>query len=167
MARTRLAIICQRCGRSVLRRRDKSYRQKFCSRFCAGRQRQSQALSIFVAPTRENIAWAAGIFEGEGSFAHSGLRRIRATVSQKDEWILLRLQQFFGGAIALVHRNDGKPNYFTWTVTGSSARWFIASIESWLSPRRRAQLEKHTGVPPVSDSRATQVVVTTSGSVPR
>tara|TARA_R110002050_G_scaffold87307_1_gene184992 strand:+ start:354 stop:671 length:318 start_codon:yes stop_codon:yes gene_type:complete len=47
-----------------------------------------------------NIAWATGLFEGEGSiFLHPTCASVCLSMTQTDVDILYRLQQLFGGSI--------------------------------------------------------------------
>lgn len=90
-----------------------------------------------------DIAWAAGIFEGEGSIVrtkngpNSTIERI--IVPQKDTWILHKLHSLFGGSV------DGpypsRP-ISMWRLNGARARGFAQTVFSFLSPRRRAQVRK-------------------------
>ena len=80
--------------------------------------------------TVTQIAWAAGIYEGEGTF--SGGRSVR--VVQKDSWLIYRIAKLFGGTVST------ERGYYTWTVTGERARGFLLTIFSFLSPRRRKQI---------------------------
>lgn len=91
------------------------------------------------------IAWAAGIYEGEGSCGPNATSRARihAEVVQKDRWILERLRELFGGSI-VTHdgeRNGKRFEGFAWLATGKRARGFLMTIYSFLSPRRRAQVK--------------------------
>lgn len=93
--------------------------------------------------TTLDIAWAAGIFEGEGSVqAHwqksKGYRPPAfpaVTVDQKDWWLVLRLQKLFGGVTA--QYGDGR--YYRWTLRGPNALGFMLTIYQFLSPRRQEQ----------------------------
>lgn len=84
-------------------------------------------------PTEVDIAWAAGIYEGEGCTVFTGTG-VATSVTQRDTWLLYRLQELFGGSIAQYR------GYGTWRVCGDSMRAFITAIEPFLSPRRRSQI---------------------------
>ena len=92
-------------------------------------------------PTAQDIAWAAGLFEGEGYCylpQHRQDRRYypaRAQVTQKDTWLLHRFLALFGGSI-------GKGNNGTsvWYCYGARANGFLMTIYKFLSPRRQAQV---------------------------
>lgn len=99
-------------------------------------------------PSLLDLAWAAGIWEGEGSICASKTGRFSFStrVIQKDKWILLRLQELFGGSIG-VHSRSSDCHHLC--VSGTRARGFIYTIFTFLSPRRRAQvrtvLDTHHG----------------------
>lgn len=88
-------------------------------------------------PTVADIAWAAGIFEGEGSVASVG--GARAYVGQKDRWILERLRDLFGGTISLARNQKYAAEYWSWHISGTRARGFLMTIFGFLSPRRKEQ----------------------------
>lgn len=94
-----------------------------------------------LSPTTPQIAWAAGIFEGEGSVGAWGggsRRTLNVKVVQKDPWLLFKFQDLFGGAVKLV---GSRGNIFYWYVSGSRARGVALTFYSYLSPRRRAQIQ--------------------------
>lgn len=98
--------------------------------------------------TGMELAWSAGIWEGEGSCwpnARTQFRRGRSmtlhtSVSQHDpeRWVLERLRDLFGGAIDRDDADD--PDSYRWRVTGARGRGFLMTIYAFLSPRRRAQV---------------------------
>jgi len=84
------------------------------------------------------IAWAAGVYEGEGNFTGDVAR-----VVQKDKWLPDELQRVFGGKVKpYIRKKDGK-RYWHWTLSGQNARGFILTIFTFLSPRRKAQILKY------------------------
>ena len=88
------------------------------------------------SPTTHDIAWAAGIYEGEGTTkANAGTQMV--CVVQKDPWILYRFQEFFGGTVK--HRPRHKYPVYEWKINGTRARGFLYTIFTHLSPRRREQ----------------------------
>jgi hypothetical protein len=94
--------------------------------------------SAAETPSALDIAWAAGIFEGEG---YTGLTNECSVVviSQKDPWLLLKLQRQFGGNVQ--NPNNGSTCY-RWGIYGARARGFLMTIFTYLSPRRRIQARK-------------------------
>ena len=98
-------------------------------------------------PTALEIAWAAGIYEGEGSCIGGGWkgRGFHADISQKDPELLYRLRDMFGGSINLY--NVGNERRFTcyhWKVCGDRARLFFALIYPYLTERRKRQIQSTT-----------------------
>lgn len=101
-------------------------------------------------PTVRDIAWAAGLFEGEGHCRRTGYTAI-ATIAQNDQWVLWRMRALFGGSVFQRHENyekrDGtKTNTSSWNATGTRARGFLMTIYVFLSPRRQAQVRVALGV---------------------
>jgi hypothetical protein len=127
-AHARMYHICKGCRRATNTnspRRTYSKRPAVCPR---------------QTPTLLELAWAAGIYEGEGSIDFNG-RSLRVTVTQKDRWILDRLQLLFGGSVSVDRRiYAGRLNeVHRWAIRGARGMGFILTVFSWLSPRRRQQ----------------------------
>lgn len=103
-------------------------------------------------PTLRDIAWAAGIYEGEGTAAKNGKSSTSVSVKQKDDWILRRFQKLFGGRVCertYVRRGYGKDKTgtnSTWVISGARARGFLMTIYTFLSPRRKAQAKRALGI---------------------
>ncbi len=96
-------------------------------------------------PALTDIAWAAGIVEGEGCVTKQKYG-VGVRVSQKEPWILYRLQALFGGSIGKQKQHHS--NTFsagsvlgTWNLQGPRARGLLMTIYKWLSPHRRAQVQ--------------------------
>ena len=120
------------------------------------KQQATEANPEGTAPGREELAWAAGLFEGEGCFASWRKQRkgrpegqyhrmARASITMADEDILQAFQRIIRvGAIYLTKRADPKrihhKQLWTWT-TGSlqGVQHTAASLWAWLGPRRRLQ----------------------------
>jgi len=103
--------------------------------------------------TIRDIAWAAGIFEGEGcSSRATGCDSQFAGVTQKDPWLVHRLHAIFGGSVRKTFRKeawrgDGKPSeYWHWSLSGARCRGFLMTIYSFLSPRRQEQAKWTLGL---------------------
>lgn len=94
-------------------------------------------------PTTQAIAWAAGIYEGEGSCALRKRKNPGApqvSVAQKDPWLIDRLQSLFGGAVAHYDSKKHNARYYYWRASGFRARGFLLTIYKFLSPRRQQQI---------------------------
>lgn len=105
-------------------------------------------LNPLTAPTRHptplDIAWAAGIYEGEG-YCKFKARTQHCRVCQNDRWILDRLRDLFGGAVSCrTAKSLGNPNIhnpsYDWMLCGIRARGFLQTVFVLLSPRRKAQV---------------------------
>lgn len=107
-------------------------------------KKDRSGLDPVLTPTCRDIAWAAGVFEGEGSCVASGTNRtsFTADVSQKDPELLYRLRDLFGGSVKLY--NVGNERRFLchmWRICGDKARVFIGAVYPYLTARRKAQIE--------------------------
>lgn len=150
---------CEYCGKTFLvggfGRPGKD--QRFCSISCSNktlwRSRQFQprhttgwrkmTLDAVLHPTTWDLAWAAGIFEGEG-YAVNNSHSTYVTVSQKDRWLPDRLTQLFGGSVRITKVPYPKTpskigTYFIWGISGVRARGFLMTIYQFLSPRKKMQ----------------------------
>src|SRR6202789_4405246 len=96
-------------------------------------------LDATKVPNEIDIAWAAGIYEGEGTCRLCGgkKRSYMVTVVQKDPELLYRLRDWFGGKVrtALDASKAG-----TWDCCGDRASIFTALIYKFMTARRRAQI---------------------------
>ena len=90
------------------------------------------------APTTRDIAWAAGIYEGEGSCVRHDMSAC-ATIGQKDIWLLERMRALFGGSIT---KPVSSRVCHDWRVFGARAVGFLLTIYALLSPRRQAQIRR-------------------------
>ena len=89
-------------------------------------------------PTPIDIAWAAGIYEGEGTCRVRRSEAIELSVTQKDPEILYRLRDWFGGKVC---DNGAHNGVHIWCVYGNHARIFLTLCYPRLSARRRAQAD--------------------------
>jgi len=101
-----------------------------------------------LAPTKTpsaiEIAWAAGIWEGEGHCRNQRNRSIDVTVVQKDPEILQRLRDWFGGNVRFASCKSVpfERQVYQWEICGDRARLFLAQIYFLLSARRRTQVDE-------------------------
>lgn len=97
-------------------------------------------LDATKVPSTIDIAWSAGIYEGEGSCRLCGKtkRGFMVSVAQKDPELLYRLRDWFGGSI-----QDQNPKHecFVWNACGDRARIFIALIYDVMTVRRKGQID--------------------------
>lgn len=95
-------------------------------------------LRATVSPTTLDIAWAAGIFEGEGNCRATHTSRgfsCEVSAQQKFPWILHKMRDFFGGRVTLMKNRS----IYTWAIAGVNARGFLMTVYTFLSPVRRLQ----------------------------
>lgn len=101
-------------------------------------------LNATAVPSMEDIAWSAGVYEGEGTARLCGSnsktgkikRGLAVSVPQKDPEILYRMRDWFGGSVC-----TGKHVCTTWNICGDRARIFLALIYKFMSARRREQID--------------------------
>lgn len=104
-------------------------------------------LAPTLHPTNMDIAWAAGVYEGEGTCSASSTRRSTwVMVSQKDAWLCPKLRDLFGGRIRIYKAYCNGPGseyreYHRWDLCGPRALGFLQTIYSFLSPRRQGQIK--------------------------
>jgi hypothetical protein len=113
--------------------------------------RRTAGLHATEHPTALDIAWAAGIFEGEGSCYRSpNSSTARCRVAQNDRWLLDRLRAMFGGSVQVLAQVGSGLNRKAvahgWHISGERARGFLMTIYVFLSPRRKEQVRRALGL---------------------
>jgi len=109
-----------------------------------------KAIKSSTTPTVLDIAWAAGVYEGEGyvNISKAGnklkkdgseYKRIQVSVVQKEPWLIDRLLQLFGGHKYL-RIQEAQPLY-SWICSGSRASGFLMTIYKFLSPWKQIQAD--------------------------
>lgn len=97
-----------------------------------------------------DIAWAAGIVEGEGCIRLNkcdvkdsrsgklikGRVSLQVTVAMKDAAVIDRLYELWGG-----YRATNKIGMHIWALGSNSALWFLLAIQKFVIGAKRAQLE--------------------------
>lgn len=112
--------------------------------------------------TREDLAWAAGLFEGEGYITygqqHSDSVRLRLGLNITDEDVIRQFHKIVGvGTLSGPHVRPGSHHKPIWTWYASSfeaAQALIAAFYPWLHSRRRAKALETLKA--VADSRASR-----------
>lgn len=110
-------------------------------------KRDRKGLDAIKFPTAIDVAWAAGIYEGEGSCvttnATAASKSFNVCVAQKDPEMLFRMRDLFGGTISNYERTfNGKVCPIShWKICGDRARTFIAVVYPFLTARRKEQIE--------------------------
>lgn len=120
-------------------KRNKKNNQKhiYCSQQCNRAKlgiEQKGTPKAKVTPCLMDIAWAAGIYEGEGAANKYG----GVSVGQNEQWILKKLKRLFGGKI-YQYKNY---KHSSWYIGGARGRGFLLTIYKFLSPRRKKQIRK-------------------------
>jgi hypothetical protein len=109
------------------------------------RGRSDPRLAPTEHPNSLDIAWAAGIFEGEGSCC---LQRYGFFIAlfQKERWLLDRLRALFGGSVNDGYQGAGSFNagepIAHWQLSGARARGFVMTIYKFLSPHRKERIRE-------------------------
>jgi hypothetical protein len=103
-------------------------------------------------PTREEeIAWAAGIFEGEGCVTEVE-GRFTLKVNNTDEWVILRFAEIVRlGSTYGPYRNSEKDGhrrkpFWVWTAAAENAMDVMQMLAPWLSERRLERARELTGI---------------------
>lgn len=148
---------CPDCGSKVPVRSNRSsycpecysnrYGRTECPR-CGGKMRRISQLCATCAnrsPVKPRkmsaaeIAWVAGIIEGEGSFAQS---RPRIAVSMTDRDIIERLHRVTGIGHVIYDRpgqmSHHKPHSIWYVQRGEHALHLVSLIRPWLGIRRKS-----------------------------
>ena len=104
------------------------------------------AVSGMTDPPKVEIAWAAGLFEGEGStvLSPSG---VRLQVKMTDQDVLEHLLHVLGGVLNGPYQYNvpGKPPrkpFWFWSLTGPSVPSVCRLLEPYLGKRRRERMER-------------------------
>lgn len=96
------------------------------------------------SPKIQDIVWAAGFLEGEGSF-HSVKRDypgcVQVSAVQVNRQPLERLLAMFGGTIRTVKRRRAQWNQASvWVATGSRGRGIALTLYPLMSDKRKEQI---------------------------
>jgi hypothetical protein len=107
----------------------------------------------FDAPA--DLAWLAGIIEGEGAIMRENVRRgprgFRIAIKMKDRDVIERVRSLIGDAYCVSTEaprafDPGRPNTHTWSTTykielhGDRARWLAGLIYPYMGERRAAKI---------------------------
>ena len=67
--------------------------------------------------TATELAWATGLFEGEGCIhLRKDYRSVKLEMNQTDYDVLLRLQNYFGGKIYDMPKKENRKQMWKWLV---------------------------------------------------
>jgi hypothetical protein len=99
---------------------------------------EPQSLLPTAEPTRDDIMFFAGFYEGEGCATGTKNGGCVVQVPQKDPEMLYRARSFWGGSVRKISTRE----CWAWVITGDRARLFLQAIYEHLSARRKGQVEK-------------------------
>lgn len=91
----------------------------------------------------EQLIWAAGFLDGEGSFFHQKWNiGCVVTATQTERWPLELLLASYGGSIQLEPPRAGRHGgeIRRWRVSGTRARRLMEEILPLVSPKRQNQI---------------------------
>ena len=148
--------ICPACGATGNHRKNRSlycipcYDARYCTTECPGCGGRMRLRSVLCARckwgdpqpvemTSDQVAWVAGILEGEGSFISGKAAGITVTMTDLD--IIRRLQQVTG--VGRIHpttrRKDYHKDAWIWAVRRRThIRQVVNAVLPWLGERRSA-----------------------------
>jgi len=99
-----------------------------------------------ILPTREptdlDVAWIAGLYEGEGTCYEGKNKSVMCGIYQKDPQILYWCQEMFGGSISVNRHKTPERECNIWNLGGDDARAFLQLIYPFMSARRKLQIDK-------------------------
>lgn len=147
--------ICKHCHKIFTYLPKGQSKGKFCGRECLKQWKRQNGDLVYGNrdhlkaedhPILRDIAWAAGIYEGEGS----AIGRDNTTyvqVAQKDPWLLHKMKGFFGGSLYYrkkpsILNGHEYPPIPSWNISGGRARGFLMTIYPFLSPRRQKKIKE-------------------------
>lgn len=100
-----------------------------------------------VIPSAVEIAWLAGLLEGEGSFlmirSSKVYRYPQIVVNMTDRDVIVRVAGLFGGSVYDIPRYvEGRKLSYRAQITGSGAAQWMMDLYPWLGERRRSRIDK-------------------------
>jgi hypothetical protein len=100
-------------------------------------EKEVQSLNPTAEPTRDDLMYFAGFYDGEGSASQSGKACI-VQIPQKDPEPLYRGRALWGGSL----RRPNNRDIWVWVISGDRARLFLQAIYPYVTQRRKEQIEK-------------------------
>jgi hypothetical protein len=92
--------------------------------------------------TRENLAWVAGLFEGEGCIGHNRKTgQWQLIVASTDEDVLQRAHMLTGVGTLRGPIDRGHKPHWIWNVTSRAQVYaLLAALYPWFGKRRQARV---------------------------
>lgn len=111
-----------------------------------------------MSPSEADIAWAAGLLEGEGSFYvmdRAGRRHLMTVkIEMSDEDVIRRIASIFGRSTSNVTTFQPKPDGWsrTWTKRwyGAEAEKVMCAVLPYMGKRRAAKIRECLAAPSLS-----------------
>lgn len=129
---------CLRCGTEFHPFFGRLLTQKYCSRKCS-----EQPRTILKEMSSEQIAWLAGVLDGEGNVTvytrpRYGNRVARITITNTCLELIERLKEWTGIGFVAITRYDNPRHKtrYNWIIGGSNARQFLNLLNPWLIVKR-------------------------------
>ena len=104
-------------------------------------------------PSPEEIAWAAGLFDGEGSITHTD-RDLQLLLKNTDLELVTRFDRIVArGHVYGPYRYIGRDGFnrkpfWSWVAHGDAAHDVVDLLARWLSRRRLEQARVHGVITP-------------------
>ncbi|QMP84247.1 HNH endonuclease [Streptomyces phage Coruscant] len=91
-----------------------------------------------------DLAWAAGLFEGEGTFHFVKGVGTDVAIQMTDEDVLLKMQNLFGGRVSVAYESKGNwKTCYRWTLgIKDDCEDFVRSIYPYLMSRRKEKADE-------------------------
>lgn len=101
-----------------------------------------QVKCFTVEPTEADIAWAAGLFEGEGAICQDKKGRVRLSLKMTDFDCVRRFAEVVGGRVYGPYSYESKDGYkrqpwLLWHSDGTAPKVIIEQFWPWVLGRRR------------------------------
>ena len=103
-------------------------------------ERIGQQENSTMSASREELAWAAGFIDGEGSFtSHNGGTYPRLSATQAHKEPLERLQKLWGGTVGVQRPSrEGRKTIYYWELYGfAKVQNAFAQMYTWLGKAKR------------------------------
>jgi hypothetical protein len=105
-------------------------------------KRKADYVAPVRVPTDIDVAWIAGLYEGEGTCYEGKNRSVMTGIYQKDPEILYRCLEMFGGRISQMRHHTPDKVCNVWNLGGDEARMFLQIIYPFMSARRKVQIDR-------------------------
>jgi hypothetical protein len=89
-----------------------------------------------------NIAWLAGLWEGEGCFSRTDARSIRMQLSMTDEDVVRKAALLMGVKVLGPYAKPGLKPFWKMSFGSAKAAGWMMTLYSFLGERRRASVEE-------------------------